>query len=258
MALPKSKQDLLAKLDGVNKHYLNRYFKFIENSNGSGEVSHHILPRSLFPEFVNLFENKWNDAKLSERHHYIAHLLLWKACNNKEMTYALNMMSNFRGIKTSRLYEKLRNDFKEQLKEDVKSREKFGTKGLTTVIDKDGNRLSVSTDDPRYVSGELPHFLKGVKKDYPTTKGQVTVKDKYGNTFNVLKSDERYISGELVHISTGNKRDDFSKQRKNMVIAKDINGKIFEVSKEEFHNRDDLYGVRKDLSNLRGENNDIT
>lgn len=252
MALPVTKQRLLRELVGVDQRQMSRYLKFIEKAEGTGNVNHHILPKSLFPEFTDLNINKWNNAKLSERHHFIAHLLLWKACNNKEMTYAFNMMNNFAKVKTSKLYEKLREEFKEQLKEDVKDREKFGTLGLTTVIDKNGNRFSVATDDPRYLSGELTHFMKGRKKHYPTTKGQVTVKDKDGNTFNVKKDDPRYLNGELVHHTKGNKRDDFAKRRKNKVIAKDIDGNVFEVSREEFHQKEDLFGIRKDLSKLRG------
>ena len=193
-----------------NKHQIQRYLKFIKSSNGSGEVSHHILPRSMFPEFVDLKKFEWNECKLSERHHFIAHLMLVKVFDNKEMRYAFNMMSNFNSI-DSKLYENLRNKFKEDLREDVKSRD-FGT------------------------------------------KGQVTVKDRDGNTFNVKLDDPRYLNGELVGATKGNKRKDFSKRRKKMVIAKDINGKIIEVSQEEFRLRDDLYGVRKDLSKLKGSN----
>jgi len=38
-----------------------------------------------------------------------------------------------------------------------------GKKGTVPVKDKDGNRFQVSINDPRYLSGELVHNLKGVK-----------------------------------------------------------------------------------------------
>ena len=237
-----------------NPHYLNRYVNFIENRlNNKTGVGHHILPKSMWKQFEDFSKFGWNKVLLSEREHFIAHLLLWKSFENNEMTTAMNMMSNFFEVKNSRLYEELRKQFKENLREEIKNRPQFSTKGITTVVDKDGKRFSVSTDDPRYRNGDLKHFLKGVKKSFPTTKGQVTVKDKDGNTFNVKKDDPRYLSGELLHISKGVKRKDFSERRKNKVIAKDINGKVYEVSREEFQKRNDLYGIRKDLSNLKGD-----
>jgi len=62
--------------------HLNRYIKLIEyvkshpnkRSKGCHEL-HHILPRSMFPEHTDKFENK---ILLTNRQHFIAHLLLWK------------------------------------------------------------------------------------------------------------------------------------------------------------------------------------
>ena len=65
-----------------------------------------------------------------------------------------------------------------------------------TAKDKDGNTLRIPTNDPRYLSGELVHNLKG----------WVVVRDKDGNTFGVPKDDPRYVSGELVSIATGQKK----------------------------------------------------
>ena len=59
---------------------------------------------------------------------------------------------------------------------------------MTTVKDKNGNTLSVSVNDPRYLSGELVGVMKGL----------VSVKDKDGNKMVVSKNDPRYLSGELV------------------------------------------------------------
>ena len=70
-------------------------------------------------------------------------------------------------------------------------------KGKVTVIDKEGNRFTVSKDDPRYISGELTCIKKNHKK------GLITAKDKFGNIFSTTKDDPRYISGELVGINKG-------------------------------------------------------
>ena len=85
------------KLESIehNSHYLNRYFRLIEEWNGQGPVSHHILPASLFPEFKSLKKNKWNNAKLTYRQHYIIHWILWKAFpNNLSMFKAFWGMTN--------------------------------------------------------------------------------------------------------------------------------------------------------------------
>ena len=77
------------------------------------------------------------------------------------------------------------------------------------VIDKNGNKLSVTKDDPRYLSGELIHHLNNY----------VTVKDKEGNTYSVTKDDPRYLSGELIH------------HLNNYVTVKDKEGNTYSVSK---------------------------
>lgn len=55
------------------------------------------------------------------------------------------------------------------------------------VRDKDGNIFVVKRDDPRYLSGELVYF----------SKGMINVIDKYGNKLWVKCDDPRYLSGEL-------------------------------------------------------------
>lgn len=70
-----------------NKHYLDRYIKFISscnkfNSNNNQNYTeiHHICPKAkdLFPQYKNLTLNPWNKVTLSGRQHYIAHNILSK------------------------------------------------------------------------------------------------------------------------------------------------------------------------------------
>jgi hypothetical protein len=82
-----------------NQFHLNRYIKFMsycESSNSTltfkGE-NHHILPKSLFPEYKNLRQNGFNKIHLTYRQHYIAHVLLAKAFPDSNMTIAVFMMS---------------------------------------------------------------------------------------------------------------------------------------------------------------------
>lgn len=66
-------------------------------------------------------------------------------------------------------------------------------KGYTSVQNSIGERMLVSVDDPRYLSGEL----------FSTTRGRVNVKDKLNNRFSVSIDDPRYKSGELIPVGRG-------------------------------------------------------
>lgn len=88
---------------------LNRYVRFINTLSSiepRGNVKHHILPQSMFPEFATSSENI---ITLTEREHYIAHLLLWKAVGGK-MTYAFRLMCHT--VKNSREYADLSREFR--------------------------------------------------------------------------------------------------------------------------------------------------
>lgn len=102
------------------------------------------------------------------------------------------------------------------------------TEGTILVRDKNDVFMRVTTDDERYISGELVDFMKDRISVYDKEKGEyviinneeykankeryvthsngmVTVKDKSGNTMSISVNDERYLSGELVPIWTGRK-----------------------------------------------------
>lgn len=63
----------------VKGHLFRRYLRFCWRMKircGGGEHLHHILPKSLFPEFKDLRDNPWNGVRLSFRHHFVAHIFL--------------------------------------------------------------------------------------------------------------------------------------------------------------------------------------
>lgn len=74
------------------------------------------------------------------------------------------------------------------------SREGVTTKGLVTVIDKNGNTFDVSVNDPRYLSGELLS---------PNT-GKVVVRDENGKCIKISVDDPRYLLGEYQIVTKGN------------------------------------------------------
>lgn len=72
------------------------------------------------------------------------------------------------------------------------------SKGKIAVKDKDGNKFYVSTNDPRYLSGELT-------VQNTALKGKIVVKNNEGKFLVVDKNDERYLSGELTFVTKGMK-----------------------------------------------------
>ena len=100
-----------------NKHYLDRYLKFISSRNLRSipadiyTENHHICPKAkdMFPEYKNLKEFKWNSIILTAREHFIAHWMLWKAFGGSQV-HAFWLLGSLSGtrIKSSRLYSNLR------------------------------------------------------------------------------------------------------------------------------------------------------
>lgn len=70
----------LLSSDKIHRRYAIRYMNFIEsrpkNRNLKYSEQHHILPRSLYPEFE---DEPLNLISLTAKEHYIAHHLLYKA-----------------------------------------------------------------------------------------------------------------------------------------------------------------------------------
>lgn len=110
-----------------NKHYAKRYFKYIMwcgyqiPESGQYSEKHHILPKSLFPEYKDLKNNDWNLIVLSFRQHYICHWILAKAFGGKMWFafHAMNMESTYtegkRLYKNSRIYDYSKKYMAEQM-----------------------------------------------------------------------------------------------------------------------------------------------
>lgn len=104
----------------LKKHFKDerwgeRYFRFLDafahkSADGIYE-KHHILPRSMFPQYV---ESEWNIVKLTPRAHYIAHYILWKAVGNRVTLYAFNMMRRSSG--NSYLYQTGKEEYRKYVR----------------------------------------------------------------------------------------------------------------------------------------------
>lgn len=79
---------------------------------------HHILPKSIFPEFENLKNFPWNGVLLTPREHFICHLLLTRMFDDitqmMKMQWALHRMA-FSSVYKSRLYHNSRITWSEKL-----------------------------------------------------------------------------------------------------------------------------------------------
>lgn len=91
-----------------HNRWLKRYLIFVDKFNTPYLVeshNHHILPQSIFTEYIDFNKYPKNKAVLSYRAHLIAHYMLAKAIGGN-MWYAYNMMNMYNDKLDSILYEK--------------------------------------------------------------------------------------------------------------------------------------------------------
>lgn len=98
----------------INEKYLNRYMKFIETYNGSGNIKHHALPQApdMFPEYKSFKIYSWNCIHFSERAHFVAHWMLWKAVGKSQALAFYQMRHKNKKRLNSKSYALLLEDFK--------------------------------------------------------------------------------------------------------------------------------------------------
>ena len=197
-----------------NPHYLNKYTRFIRNCQLKNQgytgytERHHICPKAIdmFPEYSSFIYHPWNCAILTARQHFIAHMMLWKAYNNRSMSWSFGLMTNYHSIKSSRIYQNIREKYSKMISEQMKNtvtirngdgtceriskkefdnnNEIFGsTKGMTYAVDSNGNGHYVRKDDLRFSTGEL----KG------NNAGTITITD--GKTNKRIKPEESIPEG---------------------------------------------------------------
>lgn len=116
-----NKEFILDKLVliGAEKESALKYLDFIYSCDESKcEEKHHILPKSLFPEFTNLKKYDWNMRQLTYVEHLESHKLLYHSLKHKkEMTYAFWLMATIHKNLSSEEYEFLKNDVILKIKE---------------------------------------------------------------------------------------------------------------------------------------------
>ncbi len=146
------------------------------------EEGHHILPRSIFPEYENAKENEWNLANLKFRDHLTAHWLLHKALpNSREASIALFMMCN---------------RMPEILDEGLLEAYSHARKSLSSFFKENGRKvISRLNSDPDFISRRDartramhtdPEFSRRLSR-----KTSEVMKDFYSKEENVLALSER-------------------------------------------------------------------
>lgn len=153
---------------------------------------HHILPKSLFPEFKN---ESWNLIKLKYDDHITAHIYLAKFTDLDKMKCALAFM------KWSNVEDKI-NFLKSGYFKG--SNNPACQPGVGEKISKAKTGKSRPDCKGKIYFGADPTTIKnGLEKMREKLIGTVIVKDKNNNRFRVSVNDPRYISGELVQFNLG-------------------------------------------------------
>ena len=186
---------------------------------------HHILPRSMFPEFI---KDEWNIVKLSYSNHVKAHELLYKIYKNKSMACAYYFLIKLKKHKSDKV-----NELKRFYQGDLNPskcpivREKIRNAKLGVErIDMKGKKY-FGADEKTIESIKL--------KSSEVHTNTVIVKDSNGKKFMISKDDERYLTGELVHFSKGVPRPNCSMKNKD-------------VAKKQIYNRTENYKLFADYT----------
>lgn len=172
----------IRKFKIYNEDSLKDYLDLLQNNvlNESEYFEkHHILPRSMFPEFK---KEDWNIIKLSYSNHQKAHKLLYEIYQTDGMKAAYLLMNGV-NINVAQLPE-----IKEKISKAKTGKERTDMKGKI------------------YFGATEEKYAAGIKKMSEKLKGSVIVKDKNGNRFRTSVDDPKYISGEYVNFTTGEKR----------------------------------------------------
>lgn len=176
-------------LNIISMQKLHEYVDFcIDNNVKSkiqGETSHHhILPSSIFNEYLNLKENSWNGVHLTYYNHYYAHWLITEAIDNISMIYAFCAM-HFKDVKLKRINKedllseemisikmKKRNEYiKESNKRKYKTGTLFGGYKYCRLKSKSKRDETLQAN---------PHILENAKLKHKETKCNLHWKETVG------------------------------------------------------------------------------
>lgn len=190
-------KNILSSKPIVNHEAFREYLKLVSVSEVCDTYTerHHICPVSMFDQYKN---SNWNIVVLSYNNHVEAHRLLCEMYQNCSMKRAYSFMVGanitdkiryltsgaFKGDKNPSKRPEVRKKISQSKlgkeRPDLKGKAFFGVSeesindiskkiskkmsGSLIVKDSTGKRFRVRVDDPRYLSGELVPFNKGIRR----------------------------------------------------------------------------------------------
>lgn len=159
-----------------NRHYAKRYMRFVEYikmrplPSVAYTENHHILPRSVFPEYADERQFDWNILTVTGREHFLCHWMLAKIYEGNQW-FSFNQMR--RVGNRSILFEYARQKISKQL----------------SII----NSGQWAADDPR--RAEMSKRNIGMINTIDPREPNIIIR--------VSNMDSRYLSGELISVRTG-------------------------------------------------------
>lgn len=194
----------LETLEILDSESFELYLSLVSNGEYIGsEYSevHHILPRSLFPEYAT---TKQNLIRLKYDDHIEAHRLLYSAFNLRGLGIAYFTMC---GKDPNNLLSK--GDLNPAKRPDVRKKISDAKKGVPRP-DMFGKKFFGADDDT----------IKEIKrKSSEANSGMVVVSDNNGNRFKISVNDPRYLSGELRSFNFGDTRPNSGSKRPEVMDA---------------------------------------
>lgn len=188
--------------------------------------NHHILPKSLFPEYSNLASNSWNSVHLLYEHHYTAHSLLAAAIDEPNMTFAWNSMNN-------------KNNHKLNI---ISHIEIIGENMYSFLKRKANIELSKLNTNKVYCSDVDGSKIILTKEEYKNSDIEFHTTGKL-----VVKSN---ISGDYIQISTEEYHNNinlYTTAGTGNITVHDMSNNRVSITTEEYHNNINLY--TRDLIN---------
>jgi len=203
-----------------DKDKLTFYIDFCLNNHNPAlqeKENHHILPKSMFPEFKKLSLNPWNKSTLSIKNHIKAHFYLTEAISHHTQIFAFNQMR--RGLtkinnqedleELSILYESKRKDIalaisrsnkNKQISDNQKEFLSNFFKDTAVYRYQDGTRKRLPTNHPDVINN-LCVFICTERKHKDSTKEYMSNLFKNRKqVFNTLTNEFEYINeGEPLH-----------------------------------------------------------
>ena len=194
---------LLGDYEVKNIELLDEYLELIKDPYDGNEYSelHHILPRSMYPEYKDHTENL---VRLKYSDHVEAHRLLSEIFKIYKMKLAHILMTS---IDIERKVYFLKGD--NNPAKNINVRKKISE-----------SKIGVPRPDlvgKQYFGASKEAVEVGILKMSQKLKGTVIVKDTAGNRFRVSVDDARYKSGELVSFNRGEVRPNSALKRPEVV-----------------------------------------